>query len=444
MSYNGYYVTLPRWRWRFDSAHSLTTNTAPAVFFIEVCLMKNLPRIFSVVVAWYFWLPIIVLSSALLIVSVHHRVAFIDRAMVQLDRALFDVHLNLLAHRQRIARAAGDSDRVLQLAPPRPIDRQRLRLQGCVTDGLLSGYGNEQRNIALINRLPCYYLHRAVETWLAPPDWEMVALLMAQIERPVVYGMFIAEAIDTRAEYLDVARGEHFRFKKMCKPGTRNRWGEHTCVPDFDRKEYRRYVAQIMKEGIDHGVQVFLIGQVQIQDARRREDADIEGVLEDVRSYAAARGVDIMIGAQTNDSTDKDYLRLFDFIEGGVGLLENGRIEDGPCFTRYEAQGWCWALLWHARYREKAPLVLLHLDWSGMQEDDMATFVRMSRAQRAETLAYLYDRFRANEKTAFLLPVFAALPREHPGCYGNKRRYYSADRNYGCADEDAIRQILTN
>src|SRR4030042_5207885 len=55
--------------------------------------------------------------------------------------------------------------------PPPPVNMSRLKKQGCVADGLLTEYNPDQAEyIHLINRSRCYYLHRAVETWLAPPD----------------------------------------------------------------------------------------------------------------------------------------------------------------------------------------------------------------------------------------------------------------------------------
>ncbi len=349
------------------------------------------------------------------------------------------------AHKKQKEGMGMVSDNFLPEARLPDVDMERMKKQGCVTDGFLSGYGNEERNTKLINRLPCYYLHRAVETWLDVPNWEEVEKIKSGIvRRPVLYGMFIAEAIDRKAQYMNSETGEYFEFKKMCKPGTQGRWGEGTCVPDFDKKEYRKYVTQIMKEAIDHEIQVFLIGQAQVQDARRRESSDITDVLKDVRAYAAKRQVDIVIGAQTNDTTDKDYLRLFDFIEGGVGLHPDGSIEDGPCFSRYlEQNNWCWALLWHDKYIKKARNVFIHLDWSGMRDDDMATFTVMDERKRADVLKALHA-FYTKKGIGFLLPVFTALPYNHDGCFGNKERYYSADKKYSCKDESVISDILTN
>lgn len=350
-------------------------------------------------------------------------------------------HIHEIEIAQRAA-AVVDTETSLPVARLPEIDMDRMKRQGCVTDGLLSGYGDEEENLELVNRLSCYYMHRAVETWLETPDWREVDLLKSEItRRPVIYGMFIAEAIDTKDDYINTATGEKFDFSDMCKPGTKGQWGKNTCVPDFDEKEYRTYVVQIMKEAIDHDIQAFLFGQVQIQDAKRLEKSDMEDVLEEIRAHAKAQNVDIVIGAQTNNSTDKDYLRLFDFIEGGTGLGADGSIEDGACFERYLEQGWCWGLIWHENYA-KANNRFVHLDWSGLHDDDMATFVLMDDDQRAIVLENLYTFF-TQQDIGFLLPVFTALPNGHDGCHGNKERYYSADEQYSCDDESVIEDILT-
>ncbi len=320
-----------------------------------------------------------------------------------------------------------------------------MKRQGCVADGFLSGYGNEEKNVALINRLNCYYLHRAVQTWLKPPNWERVNKIRRDITRPkIVYGMFIAEAINTRAKYRDTLNDRRFKFKKMCKPGTDDYWGPRTCVPSLKKAEYRRYVLQIMKEAIDNDIQSFLFGQVEMQDARSYEKSRLPEILSEIRAYAAEKGRRIVIGAQTNTITDERYLQMFDYIEGGVGLNADGTIEDGPCYSRYlREKNWCWALLWHDRYRSKARNVFVHLDWNGDVSDDMGTFTAFPKSKRTRVLRDLH-KFFTDRGIGFMLPVFTALPAEHKGCYGNRPRYYSADNSFKCRDEDTIREILTN
>lgn len=367
------------------------------------------------------------------------------------DNARRDLQIMQAAQENMLAAVIGPritpprvvTDSLFPTTPPPPPDIERMTWQGCVADGFLSGYGNEGRNIELINRLPCYYLHRAVETWLSPPNWEKVDKIRREVTRtPVLYGMFIAEAVDMRAKYWDLDRREWLSFKKMCKDGSDGRWGNRTCVPTTDKKEYRRYLVRVMKDAIDHDIQSFLFGQVYLQDARTYKDSHLPDILEEVRDYARQRGTEVVIGAQTNAITDKKYLHLFDYVEGGTGLKPDGTVEDGACFSRYQQQGWCWALLWDETYRAKAPKVLIHLDWSGMENDDMATFVEMPQEQRGRVLRYLYKFFHT-QGVGFLLPVFTALPNDHDGCHGSKERYYSADDQYSCDDENAIADILT-
>jgi hypothetical protein len=162
-----------------------------------------------------------------------------------------------------------------------------------------------------------------------------------------------------------------------------------------------------------------------------------------VRRAVEERGMEIVIGAQTNDITDEAYLRLFDYIEGGVGLASDGSVEEGACHSRwYEKPGdWCWALLWHPQFKNKAENVFVHFDWSGKIGDDMSVFTRMDEDERRETLERLYRHFRG-EGVGFLLPLLATLHKDNDGCHGPKQRYYSASRKYSCRDEDVINNIL--
>jgi hypothetical protein len=157
-----------------------------------------------------------------------------------------------------------------------------------------------------------------------------------------------------------------------------------------------------------------------------------------MRDYAKKIGLNIVIGAQTGSITDKKYLSSFDYIEGGVGLSEDGSVEDGPCLS---TRGNCWALLWHDNFSKNAKNVLLHLDWSGIKTDDLDIFARMDSEKRAEVLKKLYKKFDT-EKTGFLMPFFGYLDGENGGCRGPKKKLYSPDDSYGCKDEDVINNIL--
>ena len=321
---------------------------------------------------------------------------------------------------------------------PKPVSMERLKTQGCVTDGLLSEYNPENRNfIDLINRSRCYYLHRAIETWRKPPDFETVDYVMNQItKKDVAYGMFIAEAVNTRAKYFNDYEKRYFDFKKMCRDGSINDWGEATCKPDFASEEYQNYLKYITQKAIDLGVQSFMFGQIYMQEGKNKDYAP--EIVKRIRAYAKKRGIDIVIGAQTGAITDPKYLKLFDFIEGGVGLDESGNIETGPCLS---SRGSCWALLWHSDFSSLAKNVLLHLDWTGIKSDDLDIFTRMDQAKRAETLRSLYDYFTSRDM-GFLMPFFGVLDRENGGCYGPKKRFYSPDMEYSCQDENAINAIL--
>ncbi len=321
---------------------------------------------------------------------------------------------------------------------PLPVSMDRLKAQGCVTDGLLSEYNPDwQEYASLINRSNCYYLHRAIETWLTPPDFETINFEMGQItKKDVVYGMFIAEAINTKAKYYNNNESRYFDFEKMCRKGSIGAWGDNTCKPTFASKEYRAYVAYITHWAIDLGVQSFTFGQIYMQEASGKNYA--QEIINDMRQYAKLHGVNIVIGAQTGNITDENYLGFFDYIEGGVGLSDAGTVEDGPCLS---TRGGCWALLWHQNFASKAKNVLLHLDWTGIKSDDLDIFARMTPEKRSETLKFLYAKFNSG-KTGFLMPMFGVLANDNEGCRGPKRKFYSSDAQYSCADETIINKIL--
>ncbi len=331
------------------------------------------------------------------------------------------------------------------LPPPPKADMERMKKRGCVADGFLSGYGEDRNSsIALINRSQCYYLHRALETWLEPPDFERAREIQEKVTKPnTVYGMFIAEALRTNKDYRFPAEDRDFDFKKMCREGTRNAWGEHSCKPSIDKKEYREYLRYITEEAMNMGIQSFLFGQVFYQDPTQGESGALQEVIDDMREYARFRGMEIVIGAQTNDIHDEKYLKMFDYIEGGVGLHSDGQIEDGACFSRwYQKPGdWCWALLWHPEWKDKARNVFIHLDWSGKIGDDMSTFTRMDKRKRGETLGQLH-RYFTSKNVGFLMPMLATLHEDNGGCSGPKSRFYSASRKYSCQDEDTINMFL--
>jgi hypothetical protein len=322
---------------------------------------------------------------------------------------------------------------------PPPVSMQRMKTQGCVADGLLSAYNPENDDFAaLINRSNCYYLHRAIETWLTPPDFSTINYYINQItKKDVVYGMFIAEAINTKAEYYNVETATKFDFEKMCRAGSRNAWGQDTCKPNFASKEYRDYIMYITHKAIDLGVQSFTFGQIYMQEGAKKNYAP--QIVKDIRAYAKEKGVDIVIGAQTGSITNSKYLKLFDYIEGGMGIDGDGNVQDGPCLS---GRGGCWALLWHKNFSDSANNVLLALDWTGIINDDLDIFARMDAGKRQQTLSDLYQKF-TSQNMGFMMPFFGVLSNDNEGCRGPKKKFYSPDNGYGCKDEDMINKILS-
>jgi hypothetical protein len=322
---------------------------------------------------------------------------------------------------------------------PGPISMDVMKTKGCVADGMLSGYGDNTESMTkLINRSECVYLHRALETWANPPDFEKAEAIMERVKKePVIYGMFIAEALRKNVDYTD-ENGKDFDFSAMCRKGTDNRWGEHTCIPNFETREYRKYLQYITHQAMDIGIQSFLFGQIYLQDADLREKSEIPKIVADMRKYAKSKNMQIVIGAQTNSITDQNYLKNFDYIEGGVGIDGNGNIENGPCLSRKSS---CWSLLWNDRYAAKAKNVFLHLDWSGLLYDDMSIFARMDHETRINTLQNLYKYFTSRDM-GFLMPMLAVINKENGGCYGPMKRFYSPDNKYSCDDENQINAIL--
>lgn len=324
---------------------------------------------------------------------------------------------------------------------PGPISMDLVKKNGCVADGFLSGYGGkEKETIAMINRSDCVYLHRALETWLGAPKFEEALEIMEKVEKnPIVYGMFIAEAISTRKKYKDPISDKTFRFEDMCREGTADRWGKETCIPSIQNVEYRRYLKAITRRAMDLGIQSFLFGQIQLQDSVcSYADGNMKKVLDDMREYSKERNMEIIIGAQTDDITEEKYLRMFDYIEGGVGINSQGIVENQPCSSKF---GSCWALLWDKRYSSKANNVLLHLDWSGLTWDDMGIFARMPQERRISTLENLYKKF-TSQNMGFMMPFLAVLSSKNDGCYGPNKNFYSPSNKYKCEDEDHINRIM--
>lgn len=322
---------------------------------------------------------------------------------------------------------------------------RKMKLKGCVADGLLTGSGGDTENsIELIKRSKCEYLHRSIETWATPPDFELVKENMSRMEGKYVYGMFLAEAIGIKSNYLKSDGKEKFDFQAMCRRGSEGMWGQDTCRADMASSEYLKYLKFITRQAIDLGVESFMFGQVFFQDTSQPNVKTISKVVDDIHSYARSKGKIVTIGAQTNHITEEKYLKVFDFIEGGIGLYDDGTFEEGPCLKGLWKQngGSCWGLLWHKDYSLKAKNVILHLDWSGLSYDDMSRFARMKPENRVKTLRKLYRYFTA-QNMGFLMPFLAVVNGNNgPGCYGPNPEFYSPDQKYFCKDEDSINAIL--
>jgi len=313
-----------------------------------------------------------------------------------------------------------------------------MKKRGCVADGLFSGYGGDTNNaIALINRSQCLYLHRSIETWLVPPNFNQIQAEIQKISKPnMITGMFLAEAINKKAVYFYPDENRSFNFTLMCREGSDDYWGKETCKPDFGSAEYRKYLKYITQKSIDLGVRSFLIGQIYFQENIAHSYA--KEIVSEMRKYAKAKNKVIIIGAQTNNIENERYLKNFDYIEGGVGIKEAGEIENGPCFSK---RGGCWALLWNNKFAKKANNVFLHLDWSGFQDDDMSLFSLMDQATREKTLRKLYAYFTSKDM-GFMMPYLAVVNKDINGCKGPTREFYSPDNLYSCRDENAIDKIF--
>ena len=372
------------------------------------------------------------------------------RAQVDLMEARKEIaaRKEIRLERERELAALAEKEKLPRfVAPPKP-DMKKMKHLGCVADGLLSDYGDESKKMArYIDRSKCYYLHRALETWLEAPDFDKAMKIKKEITRTdVVYGMFLAEAINKNTEYFFSEENRYFNFGDMCRDGSDNDWGEHTCKPSFASEEYRKYLREITRRAMDMGIQSFMFGQIHFQESKNLDPAWARIIVTDMRAYAEWLGMDIVIGAQTNDIDDGSYLGLFDYIEGGVGIDARGGFpRNDSCHPRWwQKRGdWCWALLWHDRFAKKAKNVFLHLDWSGKIGDDMSHFTRMGDADRARTLEDLYDFFTA-KGNGFLLPVLARLSIENNGCTGITKHFYSPQKEFGCNDERTIDDIFSS
>lgn len=372
-----------------------------------------------------------------------------EEARLKLDHALKEVAVRreVRLERERMLALLREKEKESRFVAPPPPDMEKMKRLGCVADGLLSDYGRESRKMAkYIDRSKCYYLHRALETWLEAPDFDKAMKIKKEIKRTdIVYGMFLAEAINKKTDYFFSEENRYLDFGDMCRNGTDNDWGEHTCKPSFESEEYRKYLRDITRRAMDMGIQSFMFGQIHLQESKDLDPAWARIIVTDMRAYAEWLGMDIVIGAQTNDIDDPSYIGLFDYIEGGVGIDARGNFpKQAECHPRWwqGAGDWCWALLWHDRFATSAKHVLIHLDWSGRIGDDMSHFTRMDDDLRATTLRQLYNFF-TEQGDGFLLPVLARLSIDNGGCTGVTKHFYSPQNEFSCDDEEVIDDIFS-
>jgi hypothetical protein len=314
-----------------------------------------------------------------------------------------------------------------------------MKTKGCVWEGLLSGFGTGETDslIALLNRSGCQYLHRAIDTWPVPPDFDKAKSIMAKItKKNLIYGMENAESINTSANYYYPDEQRNFDFASMCKKGTsgKNAWGG-TCVPTLASQEYQKFVLYIAQQGIDIGIQDISFGQPYLYDTI--QNPILPSIISKIKAYAKSKGKKVVCGGQTNDIDDESYLRAFDYIWGGLGQDTNGNIENSECSSKWT--GFCWALLWHPKWASKANDVLLHLDWYGDPKDDLDVFTRFSHDLRSTFLTKMYNFFKS-KNMGFLIPYFAPKGGTE-GCSAQNGSY-SPDDAYSCKDESTDNKLL--
>ncbi len=326
----------------------------------------------------------------------------------------------------------------------------KMKTKGCVFDGMLTGFGGNMNNkIAMLKRTNCEFIHRSIQTWNQPANFNQIEKDIARIKKETgkdfIYSFFLAESIRTDSVYYYPDEKRNFNFNAMCTPGTYGSWGEGTCKPALYKPEYRKYVRYTTRRAIDMGIQDIVFGQVYYQDPNWKENPVIPEVVSEIRNYALSVGKDVAIGAQTNTMDDEKYLRNFDYITGGVGQDLEGNIEDGPCWSYYwdkrKTNKYCWAMMWHDDYKSKANNILIYLDWNNSPSDDMNRFTRMSRDKRASFMKKAYDFF-TNQEMGFLLPLGAILDGSGRTCYGSAPNFYSANLVYSCKDENGINAVL--
>ncbi len=301
-----------------------------------------------------------------------------------------------------------------------------IRKYPCMFDSILfPNVEDKDGYYSMLARSKCVYLPRVVETWSNPPIWQTITANMDLIKsktdgKSYVYGMFIAESIDTTANYFDDT-GRKFDFAAMCRPGSQNHWGTNTCIPTTNSEEYMRYLRYIITKAMDVGIQDFMFGQTGHQDTSRK----LPAFVAEMRQLAAQKGVAVVFGQQPNDLSDETYLKSFDYINGST------------CPEGVSAHEYCIQNTDIVKNKSKANLVLAELDWSSVS-DDIHLFAKMNSNDRKSWLTAKINNL-SSLGVAFNRPFRIPLNGGADGaCHGSNQYVYSPDNKYGCKDEDFL------
>jgi len=326
-----------------------------------------------------------------------------------------------------------------------------IRKHGCVFDGLIwnsrSAGGNvnsslpdEQDYLRMLRDSDCVFLDRAIETWVAPPDFATIRANMRAAEQAAgrggfKYGMFIAEDIPCTGTYRDPVSREELDFSKM-NVGL-YAGGGGGCAPSFEKEEYRKYIRAITRQGMDAGVQVFTFGALDDQDTNWRDSPRGPAIFEQIRADAAAAGKRVAIGGQTRricpatglaQSEDScPYLASLDYLYAPM-LLDGAR----GSFANTMNNSW-WD--WNNPFVTAQVKVVVDLDWWG-PGDDVHTYAKMDQAAR-EAFIRQATAYLQSAGSGFLLPYASPQPsadRESGEC-GGPRDVFSPSNSYTCADE---------
>lgn len=320
-----------------------------------------------------------------------------------------------------------------------------MKSNGCTWSGLLTESWDWDESVAMLGRSKCKYLFRSAETWLTPPNFELIRSNISKIKAATgndyIYSMMIAEAIDIKDVYYNPRAGRNFDFNAMCGAGTYGKWGPNTCVPSMASTEYRAYLAYMTEKAIDAGIQDFYIGQVDIQDSWSSPVAP--QIINEIKNYALATGKRVVIGGQidSGEIAPTSYAQYFDYVAALIGQNADGTLQAGPCFSQFN--DWCANVLWNPLYQPWNKNIFVYLDWAS-DDDDVHRFAKMSASARAQFIRDSYA-FLRSKNVGFLLPFVASLgsTSQQPGCYGPYWWSYSASNRYSCADENVLNEVMT-